>query len=262
MGYDETTVLSYVGKGGDYQAETTYKYVGKGAGEFEMVTVPTNIKPGYCYCVVAFLLVAVVVYLLNPSAPTSTTTPRDIIIPTTTPLDITTTSEPYCCKSKGLWSLDKKAWCCKHYGVGCPTAAPAPVPPPAPTPPPEPNCAIGTPVTWDMGKKVWCCAHHHIGCPTVAPVTTPCPYDCAAGFSNWQKGWSEGKKAFCCSTQGKGCPPTAPPTPPPPPAPTTSLPYDCNAGYHGCYHCLIKQWSVSKLAWCCQHMGRGCPTVP
>merc|ERR1712039_305184 len=57
-------------------------------------------------------------------------------------------------------------------------------------------------------------------------------------------------KAFCCRTQGKGCPPTAPPTTP---GPATSLPYDCNAGYHGCYHCLLKQWSVSKLAWCCQH---------
>merc|ERR1711862_642862 len=106
------------------------------------------------------------------------TTTQPIVIPTTSGADITTTSEPYCCKSKGLWSLDKKAWCCKHYGAGCPTTAP-----PAPTPP----------------------------------------------------------------------------TPPPP---TTSLPYDCNAGYHGCYHCLIKQWSVSKLAWCCQHMGRGCPTTP
>merc|ERR1719226_328568 len=95
---------------------------------------------------------------------------------------------------KGLWSLDKKAWCCKHYGVGCPTPAPAPAP--VPTPPPEPNCAVGTPMTWDMGKKVWCCAHHHVGCPT-----TPCHYDCNEGFSNWQRGWSEGKKAFCCRTQ-------------------------------------------------------------
>merc|ERR1711972_150195 len=157
------------------------------------------------YCVVAFALVAVIIYLLNPMAPTTTTTAPDIVIPTTSAPDVTTTSEPYCCKSKGLWSLDKKAWCCKHYGVGCPTTAPpAPVPPPAPTPPPEPNRAVGTPMTWDMGKKVW-----------------------------------------CCSTQGKACPPTAPPTPPPP---TTSLPFDCNAGYHGCYHCIIKQWSVSKLA--------------
>merc|ERR1719436_1667925 len=72
--YDETTVLSYVGNGGDYAAETTYKYVGKGAGEFEMVTVPTNFKQGYCYCLVAVVLVGVVVFLLNPLAPTTTTT--------------------------------------------------------------------------------------------------------------------------------------------------------------------------------------------
>merc|ERR1711972_353569 len=103
-------------------------------------------------------------------APTTWATTPDIIIPTTTAADITATSEPYCCKSKGLWSLDKKAWCCKHYGVGCPTPAPAPAP--VPTPPPEPNCAVGAPASWDMGKKVWCCAHHHVGCNE--------------GFSNWQ----------------------------------------------------------------------------
>merc|ERR1711862_523612 len=99
----------------------------------------------------AFALVAVVIYLLNPMAPTTTTTPMDIIIPTTTPQDITTTSEPYCCKSKGLWSLYKKAWCCKHYGVGCPTPAPAPAP--VPTPPPEPNCAMGAPASWTWAKR-------------------------------------------------------------------------------------------------------------
>merc|ERR1711897_77377 len=130
--------------GGDWNAETTYKYVGRGAGEFEMVTVPTNFRQGWCYCVVAVGLVGAVLYLLT-SSPTTTTT--QIIIPTTTPQDIpTTTSEPYCCKSKGLWSLDKKAWCCKHYGVGCPTTPKPTPPPPAPTPPPptpapEPNCA-------------------------------------------------------------------------------------------------------------------------
>merc|ERR1719254_327100 len=136
-GYDETSVLSYVGQGGDWSAETTYKYVGKGAGEFEMVAVPTNIKQGWCYCVVAVSLVGVVLYLLM-STPTTTTT--EIIIPTTTPQDIpTTTSEPYCCKSNGLWSLEKKSWCCKHYGAGCPTTLPpTPSPTPPPTPPPTP----------------------------------------------------------------------------------------------------------------------------
>merc|ERR1719230_1710994 len=82
-GYDETCVLSYVGQGGDYCAETTYKYVGMGAGEFQMVTVPTNFRQGWCYCVLAVSLIAVVIFLMNPSAPTTTTT-APIIIPTTT----------------------------------------------------------------------------------------------------------------------------------------------------------------------------------
>merc|ERR1712026_613715 len=77
--------------------------------------------------------------------------------------------------------------------------------------------------------------------PPPAPIgTTSCPYDCNAGFSNWQRGWPAGKKAYCCRTFQKGCPPA----PPPAPIGTTSLPYDCNAGYHDCYHCLLKQWSV------------------
>jgi hypothetical protein len=46
---------------------------------------------------------------------------------------------------------------------------------------------------------------------------------------------------------------------PPAPVVTTTLPFDCNAGWHHCYHCLIKQWSVGKLAWCCAHENRGCP---
>merc|ERR1719291_996692 len=87
-GYDEACVLSYVGQGGDWSAETTYKYVGKGAGEFEMVTVPTNFRQGWCYCVVAVGLVAAVLYFLM-SSPTTTTT--RIIIPTTTAPDIPTT---------------------------------------------------------------------------------------------------------------------------------------------------------------------------
>merc|ERR1719401_1358531 len=122
-GYDETNVLSYVGQGGDYSAETTYKYAGAGAGQFEMVTVPTNIRYGWCYCLLPTLLIALLLYLFNPSAASTTTT--NIVIPSTTAPDIvTSTSEPFCCKSHGLWSLEKKAWCCHHYGVGCPTTAP------------------------------------------------------------------------------------------------------------------------------------------
>jgi hypothetical protein len=38
--------------------------------------------------------------------------------------------------------------------------------------------------------------------------------------------------------------------------------YDCNEDYSDCYDCMVKSWSTDKLAWCCKHEGRGCPTVP
>jgi len=31
------------------------------------------------------------------------------------------------------------------------------------------------------------------------------PYDCEAGFSNWQMGWSDSKKAWCCEHAQLGC---------------------------------------------------------
>merc|ERR1719195_2541177 len=54
-------------------------------------------------------------------------------------MPILTTSEPYNCKSQGLWSFSKKGYCCKTYGVGCPTTS---TPPPAPPPPPPPPAPI------------------------------------------------------------------------------------------------------------------------
>merc|ERR1711972_1000951 len=44
------------------------------------------------------------------------------------------------------------------------------------------------------------------GCAPPPPPPPPSlPYDCAAGFANWQAGWSEPKKVWCCHHQGKGC---------------------------------------------------------
>jgi len=59
-------------------------------------------------------------------------------------------------------------------------------------------------------------------------------------------------------------PPSQPPPPPvtppvqPPPAPTASLPFDCGAGFSN----WVAGWSAPKKAWCCQHGGKGCATVP
>merc|ERR1719220_1144432 len=137
--YDTTGVLSYVGNGGDYKQETTYRYVGQGAGDFEMVGVPTNFRSNICVCMIPLLmlllLVPLLLYLLPQlsSEPVTTLPP---VMPTPAPMPAPT--EPYDCKSQGLWSFDKKGWCCKHYGVGCPTTPP---PTPAPRPVPVPSNA-------------------------------------------------------------------------------------------------------------------------
>merc|ERR1711915_1047298 len=228
--YDTTGVLSYVGAGGDYKQETTYRYVGQGAGDFEMVGVPTNFRSNIWICIIPLLLLLFVPFLLYllpqlSSAPETTMPP---VIPTPAPMPQPT--EPYDCKSQGLWSFDKKGWCCQHYGVGCPTT-------PAPAP------------------------------PAPRPITTsPCPFDCNAGYNEWPlqwvKGWSGAKKIYCCKTVQRGCaselpPPSGLPPSGLPPAPDTG-PYDCNAGYHPCFHCLQHQWSPSKLSWCCTNMQKGC----
>merc|ERR1719203_2340609 len=104
-----------------------------------------------CVCIIPLLLLpllGLLLYLLPQlSAEPVTTLPP---VPAPTPMPPMTTSEPYDCKSQGLWSFDKKGWCCKNYGVGCPTT-------PAPSPPPS--------------------------------TTSPCPFDCNAGYNEWPMQW-------------------------------------------------------------------------
>jgi len=234
-GYDTTGVLSYVGAGGDYRQETTYKYVGQGAGDFEVVAVPTNFRSNICLCIIPLLLLLLLVPLLLYLLPQLSSTPATTTLPPTMPPPITT-SEPYDCKSQGLWSFDQKGWCCQHYGVGCPTTPPA-TPAPPPPPPPKP-----------------------------VSTTTPCPFDCNAGYNEWPnqwvKGWAGAKKLYCCRTAGRGCPSELPPPSGLPPSglpgEQDTGPYDCNAGYHPCFHCLKLHWSPKKISWCCTNMNKGC----
>merc|ERR1719412_1079951 len=255
-GYDTTGVLSYVGAGGDYKQETTYKYVGQGAGDFEMVAVPTNFRSNMCVCVIPLLLLLLLLPLLFWLLPQLSTEPTTTLppMPVPTPAPPVTTSEPYNCKSQGLWSFDKKGYCCKNYGVGCPTTpppTPAPRPPPPPPPPPRPVVRAPAPA---------------LPAPVIVSPTSPCPFDCNAGYNEWPmqwvKGWTGAKKIFCCKTVGRGC---ATELPPPSGLPPSGLPgeadtgpFDCNAGYHPCFHCLKQQWSPTKLAWCCTNKNKGC----
>jgi hypothetical protein len=49
------------------------------------------------------------------------------------------------------------------------------------------------------------CSLAHSGCLSPGPLTTSLPFDCVAGFSNWQHGWSIAKKTWCCTNQNRGC---------------------------------------------------------
>lgn len=106
--------------------------------------------------------------------------------------------------------------------------------------------------------------------------TTSLPYDCDAGFANWESLWSREQAAWCCTTTGRGCtrpttafpettptaPPTPFPTPPPTPPPTPAPP----VGPHDPYNCAVdaeSSWDEGKKAWCCRVHHRGCPpTAP
>lgn len=284
--------LGFVGDGrGSYIRETSYQYVGTGAGELDYTQpAPT---PNNFICIagvsVVALLIPLLLWLFFGSGFTATTT-----------------AGPYDCdaglsNSQMGWSAGKRAYCCNNFQKGCLAMAPATFPPTQPpTAPPAPphgiasfDCNAGFSrwmSGWSPSKKVYCCTHEQKGCPIVAsapaplsvpvpvpvPVPAPaplpvvttssCPYDCNAGFDEWPlqwvKGWGGGKKIYCCKVAQKGCPSDLPEPSGIPasgiPAAVDEGPYDCNAGYHPCYSCLLKHWSANKLAWCCREKHMGC----
>jgi hypothetical protein len=81
---------------------------------------------------------------------------------------------------------------------------------------------------------------------TTVQLTTSEPFDCEAGYWNWEKGWSDSKKHWCCDIKSRGCPKV-----------TTSLPFDCQAGLSN----WQDGWSLSKKTWCCAHVNKGCAPV-
>merc|ERR1711979_81544 len=180
-GYDQTGVLSYVGAGGAYVQDTTYRYVGQGAGNFEVVPVATNIRSNICVWIIPLILLLLLVPFLPYLLPQLSAGPATL---PPTPAPINTSSEPYDCQSQGMWSFDKKGWCCEHYNVGCPTT-----PPPTPAPPPPPRAPP----------------------PPPQSTTSPCPLIAMPGTRTWGplqwvKGWSGAKKLYCCRTVHRGCP--------------------------------------------------------
>merc|ERR1719346_687888 len=134
----------------------------------------------------------------------------------------TTTTQPYDCNAgyanwEAGWSTGKKSWCCEKFGKAC-----------------DPyDCSYTNVDTWQPSKKAYCCPKTGKGCPT----TTSVPYDCNAGYANWEAGWPTGKKSWCCEKFGKACDP-----------------YDC-------IYTNVDTWQPSKKAYCCPKTGKGCPTT-
>jgi len=266
---DAALIPSYVGGGrGAYRQETTYKYVGAGAGEFDILSVPASSRPNYvllllgCCGFLALVLPLLIwgIYHLLSTAPWIRGRAYDCDEDFSNWHNWKTKKREFCCKQSGtgcvtstavpfdcqvgrpeLWPPIKKGWCCKHANKGCivPTTTEIHF-----------DCNVGFqdwPHRWSIPQKVYCCITVKRGCPTRPPssqlvaTASSLPFDCAAGFNNWQAGWSGPKQAWCCQYVNRGCP-------------TTSLPFDCAAGFAN----RAQGWSPSKKAWCCQHASKGC----
>lgn len=171
--------MYYVGAGGgDYMAQTTYRYVGYG-GDFSSVRRRRDFT-----CLLLTLLSLALLFLVWWWWPAD---------------------ECYVDANEWnyKWTRAKQIRCCARTGFGCRNA-----PPPAAPGPVDPfNCALGYAnwqAGWSTSKKQWCCNVHKKGCGSDGP-SVAAEYDCTAGFENWVKGWSMNKKQWCCQRQGKGC---------------------------------------------------------
>jgi len=191
----------------------------------------------------------------------------------------------------------KRAWCCRHHGLGCFPAAALVV---------RPGCAAGgcsvtstsslTTSTskapsafdcvtgfarwealWSGVQQAWCCQHSQRGCisTTSAHGASPPAFDCSVAPGSWATA-SPAMRAWCCQHGGRGC------------TTTSSPPFDCRAdlthwgsswsarkkawccrkGAHSCpvFECGTESdwatgWSPEKKRWCCQYTRRGCPVT-
>jgi len=155
-----------------------------------------------------------------------------------------TTALPWNCEGGFVpissWSAEQITWCCINKQIGCPpttTGPPSPTPTPAATTTPLQGC--DAPCTL-AGAQDTCrvqMARHAAGefkeqaqpcaisqqwvikqcpackaCPPCTDATpTPqvgydsMPFDCNAGYDNWELGWAQAQKAWCCQNTGRAC---------------------------------------------------------
>ena len=120
-GFDRYQEVGFVGGGGDY-APATYRYVGRGAGQYGLQESRIPRPCNWCLiCLIPLAIISLLTllpllyYLLQPGTVTTTLPPP--------PPPPVTTSLPFDCGmgTPELWSGGKKMYCCEKLGnpSGC-----------------------------------------------------------------------------------------------------------------------------------------------
>jgi len=203
---DEESELTpfYVGSGGNYKQVTTYKYVGKGEGEYQ-ISRPRCHGTSPWICIVTFLgMTAVVLPFFTLRWPSS--------VDDEDPPPSTGRRGHFDCSSHGnrsnSWSEAQRAWCCRHEStVGCGTLQ-------------EAlhannghsfNCLADVASwrsDWSIKKQDWCCRHKGLGCraPPYQHSVTGVPFHCDDSTPNSMGAWSDRQRLLCCLQANLGCP--------------------------------------------------------
>lgn len=104
-----------------------------------------------------------------------------------------------------LWNPEKKSWCCKAKGRGCPGSTTAKYPRLRPTPArPATSSTTAASTTAKPSTRSTTSAGQHRRSTTSAGQQ-PMLFNCSAGFARRREGWSEAKLRWCCEKQSVGC---------------------------------------------------------
>lgn len=161
------------------------------------------------------------------------------------------------------WADDKRYYCCKYYGRGCP---------PETTTPPKHDCAADFKDwenKWNTDKQYYCCKYYGRGCPDVpsmcdmncelkgVPLTCSerVQYSATHQFRGQDEACSQGHKQvlgecpICgeCPLEETGCEKKK-----------GEFPYDCDLNFE----MWQESWSPGEKRWCCESVGKGCEDPP
>jgi len=158
------------------------------------------------------------------------------------------------------WSDDKKYYCCKYYGRGCP---------PEETTTPKHDCAADFDdweTKWNSDKQFYCCKYYGRGCPDAPSICdAKCEYKgvtltCSERVQYSATHQFRGQAEVCslahtqvltecnvckeCPLEETDCEKKK-----------SEFPYDCDVGFET----WQESWSPGEQRWCCDNFGKGCP---